>query len=114
MVHRRNSRRNLGIVLAIIGLVLILFSYYINHRVDEGRVKIHSAQEKVDTVDKLAARNSTTKQVGEVATAPVKSKIEAGKMDVARYHKIAKTLQIAGVICVVLGAGFVFLAYRRP
>ncbi len=78
-------KKILGIVLVAGGLALLAFSYYIKNQVEGGKGRISSAQEQVDTGNRLFAVDPTSKQVGKVVMAPAQSRINQGNRDVAHY-----------------------------
>ena len=108
--HRRiEYKKILGLLLIAGGITLLGISYYIKHEVEVGKEKIASAQEKVDIGKKIFSMNSTTKEIGKIATSPIEHKINNGVRDVAYYEKLAYELQIGGVLLFVLGMGLLFL-----
>jgi hypothetical protein len=61
-------RKILGAVLFLIGVALICVSLYIRREVEQGKMQIADAQEKVDEGTRLFSFNPVTKEVGKGVT----------------------------------------------
>ena len=69
-----NFRRILGFIIAIIGVLMIIFSFSIKNQTEEGHQKVHSAQKKVDSTDTVLSLSPYTKQVGKGITGSAQKK----------------------------------------
>jgi hypothetical protein len=105
----------IGIIAIILGLALLGGSYYIQKKVNEGKVQIADAQSKVDTGSALFSQipiaKDVVKDVGKVITTPVQNKIDEGRKEVAQYEQMAYYMKIGGIIAVLVGA--ILLVVRR-
>jgi hypothetical protein len=109
-----NFKRVLGIIILIIGLVGLGFSYYITQQVNEGKIQVESAQSSVDKGNSLLSLNRVSKEVGQkVLTDPAQKKINEGQMTIAQYEKMASWLQIGGIIFIVLGLALIIFGRNR-
>lgn len=100
-----NGKQIFGIVLFVIGLGMLYGSHYITTQVLEGKGKIASAQQKVDTSNQLFSVTPATKPIGKGLTQGAQNKIDAGRDEVAYYEQMAQWLKIGGVVFVVVGIG---------
>ena len=100
-----NAKQIFGIFLFALGIGMLFASHYITTQVLEGKGKIASAQQKVDTSNKLFSVTPITKPVGEGLTQSSQGKIDAGRDEVAYYEQMAQWLQIGGVAFMVVGIG---------
>ena len=107
------SKRIFGVVLIIIGIVLILFSRYINMRVEEGKGIISSAQSTVNQGNTLFSATPETKAVGKAITGSAQSKINAGQAEISSYEELERWLMIGGIGLIIIGAGVVFIGGRK-
>jgi predicted histidine transporter YuiF (NhaC family) len=108
-----NTKRIVGLVLLICGVVLILFSSYIKHRVMEGRGQIADAEKKKEQADSLFSLDPATKVIGKAVTGSVEGKIQEGQEEADRYDKLAGWLQIGGIVCIVAGVAFVIFGRKK-
>ena len=108
--------RILGIVVMVAGVVCIFFSNYITNQVNEGKIKIEEGQKTVDTSSGLFSTNPYTKPIGKGITSSAQKKIDAGKEEVVYYEQLAQTLQISGIVGIIVGAAitvFSFFGQRK-
>ncbi len=108
--------RILGILILLAGIACIFFSNYITNQVNEGKIKIEKGQKTVDQSNRLFSLNPYTKQVGQELSSSSQKKINEGKEEVAHYEQIAQTLQISGIVAIIVGAGisiFSFFGSRK-
>ncbi len=108
-----NSKRIIGIVLIVIGVVMFIFSNTISNQVAEGRGKISSAQKKVDTGNTLFSLTPESQQVGKMLTDSAQEKIDEGSVKADYYESMASSLKIGGIVAFIIGVGFVFLGRKR-
>lgn len=108
-----NSKRIIGIVLIVIGIVMFIFSNSISNQVAEGRGEISSAQEKVDTGSTLFSVTPQSKQVGKLITGSAQEKINEGSAKADYYESMAHSLKIGGIVVFIIGIGVVFLGRKR-
>jgi hypothetical protein len=106
-------RKIAAALLLIIGVGMIGFSMYIMNQVNEGKIKIESAEKTVGQANQLFSLNPVTKQLGEGVTGSAEKKIESGKELIARYVNISQNLKIAGIVLIVLGVGLFFVGKRK-
>ena len=108
-----NTRRIVGIVIAIAGVVLLLVSRYITGRVEEGKGEIYAGQRKVDSANSLFSLTPATKEVGKGFTQSGQNRIDQGWSDVAHYESLAKTLKMGGYALIIIGAIIVVIPVRK-
>lgn len=109
-----NTKRIIGIIIIIIGVVSLITSRYIKHRVEEGKGEISSAEKKVGQADSLFSLHPFAEEVGKKGfTDSARKKIEQGKRDVKEYSELAYWLQIGGIVLIVAGVGVVFISGKK-
>jgi hypothetical protein len=99
-------RRNIGIVIVVIGAVCMGVSYYIMQQVGAGTEQIKSAQESVDKGNNFFSNSSNpiVKGMGQNVTGSAQKKINAGKEQVLKYTALAGQLKTTGIALIVIGA----------
>ena len=107
------GKKLLSIVLIVAGIVMLGFSYYIKGEVAKGQGQVDSAQSSVDKSQSLFGLNPVTKDVGKGLTSGIQQKINEGQADIAYYTTVSNVLMIAGIVCVVVGAGIFFVGRKR-
>lgn len=105
--------KKLGIVISIIGIICLGFSFYIKHRVDEGKQQIVSAQKKVDQGTSVFSLTPVTKEIGDGLSSPFQEKIDQGKQDVETYETLSNWLLGGGLILVIIGIQAMFKRERK-
>jgi hypothetical protein len=105
--------KKFGVFLIIFGVVLLGLSYYIKSQVEEGKVKISSAESQVESGKKVLSLTPYTSPVGKMFSSSAEKKISKGKEDVALYEKRALWLQVIGIGCVVVGLGIIIVKKKR-
>ena len=107
-----SPKRILGILLAVVGVGLIVFSGYISDQVAEGRQKISSAQKSVNKGQSLFDSDPVAKQVGKGLFGGAQKQIDEGRREADSYDALASQLRIAGIVAIAIG-GLVFFLSRR-
>ena len=107
------SKKTLGIILLIGGVVLIFFSNYIYNQVAAGREKISGAENTMEQGNQLFSLTPATKEAGKVLTAPAEKKISEGKAQASAYEQLAGWLQFGGIALVVVGGGMVIYGFFK-
>lgn len=95
--------RIIGIILVIVGIGCIVTSEYIKSEVEKGLIEIATGQQKVDSANRLFSLNPVTKQIGGGMTRSGQRRIDDGKIEAARYQRMAGQFMIWGIISIVLG-----------
>lgn len=108
-----NGRKILGIVVAIVGAICLVFSHYIAGQIAEGRLRIASGQRQVDTTNSLFNQSQYTKPIGGVFTGSGQERINAGNAQISYYESVENKLKIGGIVLIVIGAGIFFLWRKR-
>lgn len=103
--------RILGIVVVVAGIVCIFFSNDITNQVNEGKIKIEKGQKTVDTSSSLFSTNPYTKPFSKGITSSAQKKIDTGKEEVAYYEQLAQTLQISGIIGIIVGVALTIFSF---
>lgn len=99
------SRRVFWLIIFLCGIGLIGFSRYVTNQVEQGKVKIANAQEKVDTGKSLFSSDPFTQQIGKGVTSGAQKKINAGQAEVDYYEKVAMWTMVGGIACIIVGFG---------
>jgi hypothetical protein len=107
------TKKILEIITIILGVVLILASFYIKSRVEKGTQEISEAQSQVNLGSKLFSLHPITKEVGKGLMESVQNKIDEGTEKSNRYNTIALWFQIGGAFFIVLGAGIIFISKKN-
>lgn len=105
------GKRIFGILIAVAGIVMILYSNYIFTQIGEGRGKIARAEKGMETGKSMFSlapaevRDSPyAKEVGGYATSSIQEKIDSGKATIEEYERIANGLKWGGWAAVIIGA----------
>ena len=107
------KKRILGFIIIILGIALILSSFYIKSRVGEGRKQIAEAESQIQTGNKLFSLNPITKEIGKGITSSVQNKIDEAIKKANKYYDLAIWFQIRGAVFIVIGAGIIFLGRKK-
>jgi hypothetical protein len=106
--------RVLGVLILVAGIASILFSNYITTQVLEGKGQIQAGEQKVKQSQQLFSGNPVSQQIGQGLTGGANKKIAQGKEQIAYYENLAETLNTAGIVAIVVGAGlFLFSFFMR-
>jgi len=103
----------LGIITILLGIAALGTSFYINHRVGEGREQIAEAQNKVQKGKELFSLNPLTEEVGKGLANMAQHKLDAAQEQTDYYEQISKWLKLGGIIVIVLGVGVIFIGKRK-
>lgn len=106
--------RIFGILILLAGIACIFFSHYISNQVAEGKIKIEKGQKAVDQGNSLFSMSPYTKPVGKKLSSSSQKKIDEGKEEVSYYEQIAQTLQISGIVAIIVGAGVTIFSFFGP
>lgn len=106
-------KRILGIITLILGCFLILFSFYIESQVKEGRKQISEAKEQVSKGKKLFSLTPIPKTVTKGLTDSAERKIRKGIIKADKYERFAKSFKIAGYFCVFIGIILIFISRKK-
>lgn len=107
------TKRISGIIIVILGISLILSSFYIKSRVASGREQISEAEESVRKGKQLFSLNPVTKELGKGITDSAERKIKAGSAKADRYETLALWFQIGGGVFIVIGSGLIFMSRKK-
>jgi len=107
------AKRISGIIIVILGIALILFSFYIKSRVSSGREQISEAEESVRKGKQLFSLNPYSKEVGKHITGLAERKIKEGSAKADRYDTLALWFKIGGGVFIVIGAGLIFISRKK-
>ncbi len=107
------SKRMMGIVAVIIGVVMIGISMYIANQVAEGQGQVSSAQSKVDMGNSLFSMNPATKDAGKVITGSAQGQIDAGSAQIAYYTQVAHWLLVGGIVVAIAGVGYALFCRKK-
>ncbi len=105
------TKKIIGSILFLIGALLIAFSAILNAQIQEGEQKIQNSQQTVNTVKKVSRIHPILKKVGEIATSPVQTKIDEGKLEVNKYRGISLILVICGFSSAFFGLLFLIWGF---
>ena len=94
-----NRRKITGLVLLVIGIIILIISFYVKSRIAE-------VQEGVSEINKPFSRNPIGKSLGSSVQKMAEEKI--GQYNMMVFWGIA-----GGVILVVIGAGMTFFVRRK-
>ncbi|HUD01054.1 MAG TPA: hypothetical protein VMR37_01890 [Rhabdochlamydiaceae bacterium] len=108
-----NFKQILGAIVFVGGIVLLCIAHYINVQIEEGNTQIFSAQKKVNQTNSLFGMSPYTKSVGKGFTSGAQGQINEGMDTVTYYTMIAQRCQIGGIVCLIVGAGMMYLLRRK-
>ena len=107
------AKRISGIIIVIIGVALILSSFYIKSRVRSGRQEISEAQSTVNKGKKLFSVTPITKDVGDVLTGSAQKKINEASGMADSYAVLATWFQVGGAVFIVLGSVLIYIGRKK-
>jgi hypothetical protein len=107
------TRKIMGILIIILGVVGIFVSMYIKGQIGIGRSAISSAEEKVSMGKTLFSLSPATKEIGKGITRGAEEKIEAGRQEISKYDTLANWALIGGIVVIVLGATILFIPGKK-
>ncbi len=107
------TKNTLGVVVLLCGIALVGASLYIKDQVEEGKVKIASAEKTLDTGSRIFSLNPTSKVVGKVLTDSAGKKINEGEQEILKYEQIQSWSLIAGIAFLVVGTGIIFTRKKK-
>jgi hypothetical protein len=84
------SKKKIGLIVGVVGIVLLLLATVINKKLDQARAGVAKGKS-------LFSDNLVSGMVGDIA----ESKI-------GRYQAIANVATVGGILCVVVGGGMYF------
>jgi hypothetical protein len=108
-----NKKRILGIIILVVGVSLVVSSFYIKSRVSSGREEIAQAEKTVKRGKQLFSLNPTTKEIGKGLTDSADRKIQEGSAKADRYEIIALWFQISGGVFIVVGGYLIFVRRKE-
>lgn len=98
-----------GVVLMIVGVASIVTSLVIKSRINEGKIQISSAQERVDTGNSSFSRIPVPKEIGRGITRSAQNEINAGNQTIYHYILVANFLLYGGIALFILGTLVIFV-----
>jgi len=108
-----NYKKILALVMLLGGIVMICISLYIKSEIEQGNLKISSAQSKVNQGNSLFSMSPYTKSMGQSMTGGAQKKINAGKAQIQYYTELAEQLQIGGIVLIVLSGGLFLISGKK-
>lgn len=105
-----NTKRIIGIVIVIVGILCIGFSAYINKKVEAELGKVQNA---TDTIQNNAVTEWGGKAAKNVADFFGGQINQAAANKAAPYSKTAKVIFYSGIFLIIVGAGVAFLSKRK-
>jgi predicted MFS family arabinose efflux permease len=94
-----STKRIIGIVVIIVGIIAICYANYQRHRIAE-------AQGNIKKGTGLFSGSSTGNQVGQAVGGVMEGKVSS-------YNTPVMLLMIGGIVLVVVGAGMVFFCCKK-
>ncbi len=103
----------LGITLIVMGIASFVGGNYIRSQVDQGKKKVRKAQSGVNAVNSASSSDPALYFFSKAATGPIQSQINEGKKDIVYFQALAKNLDIAGWVMVIVGLTGTIWAFTR-
>jgi hypothetical protein len=107
-----NVKKMIAVIMVLVGVVMVGGALYIKDQVAKGKLKVASAERKVEQGKGLFSINPVSKEIGDQVTQSADRKISSAKLEISNYEALAQDLQWGGIILIVVGAGF-FIFLRR-
>ncbi len=107
------NRKNLGIVLILVGAIMLFSSNYIAGQVTEGKQELESGKRSVKTIDSVFSMSKYTDPVGKQITKSAQKKIDAGQSEIDKYEFISNALKIGGIVLMGIGVVMAFFPKKR-
>lgn len=108
-----NSKRIIGTMVLICGVAFVALSIYIKGQVEAGKVKVEHAEKQIDQGKHLLPLNPMTKKIEKEVTREAEARIEEGKEKISTYEAIARSLQIGGIVLIVLGGVTILIPRKK-
>jgi len=108
-----HAKRISGIIFVILGIILLLSSFYIRSRVESGRKEISQAQSTLDKGKKLFSVTPITKEIDKGFTDSVQKKINEATGKADSYAVLATWFQIGGIVCIIVGGVLIFIGRKK-
>jgi hypothetical protein len=102
------SKKTFGIGVLVLGAILVVLSFIIKAKVEEGEGQIARGKESVEKGQGLFSLSPYTKKAGDQVFSGANQKIAAGEEDVAYYTAVAQFMLYAGIAAIVIGGGCIF------
>jgi hypothetical protein len=108
-----SKRKIFGILIAICGVISLLFSAYIKNEVEEGKDEVKSAKKQVSQTRSLFNISSYTKPIGDQIAKSAGKEIAKGEKQIAYYSDLAVKLQYLGIALLVIGGVVFFIPAKK-
>lgn len=106
-----STKKILGSVLLVIGVLLVVFGSIISGKVDEGDKKIRSSQRAINTIKRVTRIHPISRDIGRAATKPTQRKINKGRKEANTYRSLSIICLIVGIVSTVFGAALLFWGF---
>lgn len=107
-----NLKKIIAIIVFVVGLGMIGGSMYIKNQVEQGKLQVASAEEKLSQGKTLFSLNPVAKQIGEGISSAADRKIAGANRDIAYYSNLAQQLLVGGIVLVVIGAALFAFSFK--
>ncbi len=103
----------IGVVLILAGGACIFSAQRIALRVSEGVNQVNTAQNQVDSSQKIFALNPVTKQLGQPLTQSAQERIDHAHEQIEKYSLLAKKIRMIGIFLLGVGLGILVWSYKK-
>lgn len=108
------TKKIIAVVVFLVGVAMLGGAFYIKDQVAKGKLKVASAEKKINQGKTLFSLNPVSKEIGDQVAQSADRKIAGAKLEISDYEALALDLQIGGIILILLGAGgFIFLQRKK-
>lgn len=104
-------KRIIGIIIVLIGILLIFFSFYIKSRV---AYELHNVKTKTELLERHPFARSGGKTSKQIASTTGKAANQIAQERAASYQTTAMWLLISGIVVIIVGALIIVFGRSRP
>ena len=108
-----NLKKFFSVLVVVLGLLMEWGAHYINQQVEEGKLKVSSAEKSVSQTQSIFSLNPISKQIGDGIAKSADRKIDHANQEISSYANLAQSLQVGGIILIILGIGFFIFSCRK-
>jgi hypothetical protein len=107
------TKKHLGIMTVLLGVVLLFSSFYIKNKVLLGKYQISKAQGALKQGNNTCSFNPLTKEFSERIVGKVQKKIDEVNKKIIFYSNLALWFKIIGIVFIVLGFLLIFIHKKK-
>lgn len=108
-----NFKKVIGILVLLGGISTLLFAFYIQTQLNQGKRTVEQAQKAVDKGSILFKINPVTEEMGKGISNAAQKKIDEGKREIIYYQGVVQQLLIGGAIITLVGGLIILWGMKK-